>query len=155
MTEQLRPYLIFWGLGLMAFAAEYLFPARPMRYRSVFLSDLVALATYNICFALVVPITDRIPIPNYVPEALLKMSTPYKLLLFYIVEDFGLYWVHRFMHTPKLWRTHKWHHYPKLYVLACGNSNFNPAYYFVQRCLCCRKTVIGPRARVDLSAHRD
>jgi len=119
MTEQLRLYLIFWSLGILVFAAEYLFPARRLHYRSVFFKDVVALATYNVCFALVVPFTDRIPIPNYVPAALLNISTPYKLLLFFIVEDFGLYWVHRFMHTQQLWRTHKWHHYPNyMYWLA-------------------------------------
>lgn len=117
--EFLRPYLIFWSLGILAFAAEYLFPARQVRYRSVFLRDLVTLATYNVCFALVVRFTDRIPIPNYVPAALLNLSMPYKLLLFYVVEDFGLYWVHRLMHTQQLWRTHKWHHYPNyMYWLA-------------------------------------
>lgn len=68
---------------------------------------------------LVVPLTDRIPIPNYAPAGLLKLSLAYKLLLFYIVEDLGLYWVHRLMHTKRLWRTHKWHHYPTyMYWLA-------------------------------------
>lgn len=43
-----------------------------------------------------------------------------KLALFYIIEDFGLYWVHRLMHTKQFWRTHKWHHYPTyiMYWLA-------------------------------------
>ena len=119
MIEHLRPYLVFWTLGLLAFAAEYFFPGREVKYRSVFFKDVVALGIYNVCFALVVPFTDRIPIPNYVPVGLVKISIVYKLLMFYIVEDFGLYWVHRLMHTKQFWRTHKWHHYPKyMYWLA-------------------------------------
>jgi len=119
MFHYLRPYLIFWGLGLLAFTVEYFFPARPVSYRSVFLRDLTALATYNLCFMLIVPLTDRLPIPNYAPASVLRLSLAYKLMLFYIVEDFGLYWVHRLMHTKAAWRTHKWHHYPNyMYWLA-------------------------------------
>ena len=119
MPPYLRPYLLFWSLGLLVFTAEYFFPARQVTYRSVFLRDLVALGTYNLCFLLVVPLTERLPIPNYAPASLLKMPLAYKLVLFYIVEDFGLYWVHRLMHTTKFWRTHKWHHYPNyMYWLA-------------------------------------
>ena len=72
MFHYLRPYLIFWGLGLLAFTVEYFFPARPVSYRSVFLRDITALATYNLCFMLIVPLTDRLPIPNYVPASVLK-----------------------------------------------------------------------------------
>ena len=119
LSAQLRPYLIFWGLGLIAFSAEYLFPARNVPYRSVLFRDLIALGVYNICFLLVLPVSDRIPIPNYVPAIVLSLPLAVKLLLFYIVEDFGLYWVHRLMHTKPLWRTHKWHHYPSyMYWLA-------------------------------------
>ena len=83
------------------------------------LNDIVALAIYTVCFAIIVPFTDRISIPDYVPAGVLKVGTLYKLLLFYIVEDLGLYWVHRLMHTQQFWRTHKWHHYPThMYWLA-------------------------------------
>lgn len=119
MKHQLLMFVVFWSFGLLAFAAEYLFPAREVRYRSVLLRDIIALCVYNLSFLLVVPLTDRIPIPNYVPAGLLGMSIVYKLVLFYIVEDFGLYWVHRLMHTKYFWRTHKWHHYPEyMYWLA-------------------------------------
>jgi sterol desaturase/sphingolipid hydroxylase (fatty acid hydroxylase superfamily) len=119
VNPYLRGFLVFWALGLLAFAAEYCFPAKQVPYRSVFFRDLIALGVYNLSFALVVPFTDRIPIPNYAPASLLKLPLAYKLLLFYLVEDFGLYWVHRLMHTKHLWRTHKWHHYPNyMYWLA-------------------------------------
>jgi sterol desaturase/sphingolipid hydroxylase (fatty acid hydroxylase superfamily) len=117
--DYLMPYLVFWGLGLLAFTAERLFPARPIAYRKVFLRDLAALGMYNVSFALAVRVTELIPVPNYVPAFATALPLFYKLILFYIVEDFGLYWVHRLMHTRQFWRTHKWHHYPKyLYWLS-------------------------------------
>lgn len=119
MTPYLQLVLVFCILGLLASATEYFFPARKVSYRSVLLRDVAALGVYNLCFILVVPLTDRLPIPNYVPAAVMKFPLVFKLLLFYIVEDLALYWVHRFMHTQRLWRTHKWHHYPSyMYWLA-------------------------------------
>ena len=92
---------------------------RKIAYRTVLLRDLTALGVYNVLFAVVVVFTDRIPVPNYVPAALMGTPLALKLVLFFIVEDFGLYWVHRLMHTNYFWRTHKWHHYPKyMYWLA-------------------------------------
>jgi len=41
---------IYWGIGLVFFAAEYLWPARPVSYRNVFLSDVLALAAYQLFF---------------------------------------------------------------------------------------------------------
>jgi sterol desaturase/sphingolipid hydroxylase (fatty acid hydroxylase superfamily) len=39
--------------------------------------------------------------------------------LYLAIADFGHYWVHRALHTPRLWRVHKWHHYPTyMYWLA-------------------------------------
>jgi sterol desaturase/sphingolipid hydroxylase (fatty acid hydroxylase superfamily) len=119
MDQALFSYVIFWSLGLLAFTAEGLFPARPVPYRSVFFKDLVALGLYSMFFMLTVRFTDRIPIPNYVPTVISNTPILYKLVLFYIVEDFGLYWVHRLMHTKYVWRIHKWHHHPTyMYWLA-------------------------------------
>jgi sterol desaturase/sphingolipid hydroxylase (fatty acid hydroxylase superfamily) len=50
----------------------------------------------------------------------MKLPLVYKLILFYIVEDFGLYWVHRLMHTNHFWRTHRWHQYPNYMYWLVG-----------------------------------
>ncbi len=119
MSEALFPYLVFWIPGLLFFAIEIIRPARVIQYRSVFVKDLVALGMYNIFFMVTVYITDRIPIPKYFPAEILALPLIAKLVLFYIVEDFVLYWVHRIMHTGPVWRTHKWHHSPQyMYWLA-------------------------------------
>jgi sterol desaturase/sphingolipid hydroxylase (fatty acid hydroxylase superfamily) len=126
MRQQLLPFVVFWGSGLLAFAGERLFPARDVPYRAVFLRDLGTVIAYSVCFLFVVRFTDRIPIPKYVPASVLQMPLAYKVLLFYIVEDFGLYWVHRFMHTKYVWRTHKWHHYPTYMYWLAGSRTSIP-----------------------------
>ncbi len=119
MNEGIYPYLIFWSIGLSCFAAEWIFPARSVSYRNVFLRDLIAAGIYFIFFGLTVYCTDRIPVPTFEPQWLYDLPSVVKLLLFYLVEDFGLYWMHRLMHTQYVWRVHKWHHSPTyLYWLA-------------------------------------
>lgn len=119
MDKMLYPYLLFWGIGLLFFTAEWLYPARPICYRSVFWRDLLALGAYNLSFMLVVMGTDRIPVPQYMPATLYHLPTICKLILFYVVEDFCLYWAHRFMHSRWAWPVHRWHHSPSyLYWLA-------------------------------------
>jgi sterol desaturase/sphingolipid hydroxylase (fatty acid hydroxylase superfamily) len=119
MNQTIYSFAVFWLLGSLAFAIEWLFPGRQVPYRKVLLRDLAALGMYNIFFAVVVMFTDRISVPDYSPAVLAAMPLGLKLVLFLIVEDFGLYWVHRLMHTKYFWRTHKWHHYPKyMYWLA-------------------------------------
>jgi hypothetical protein len=41
---------IYWGIGLLFFAAEYWWPTRPVPYLQVFLPDVAALTTYQIFF---------------------------------------------------------------------------------------------------------
>ncbi|MEP7153999.1 MAG: hypothetical protein ABI856_20030, partial [Nitrospira sp.] len=53
MDKALHPYLLFWSIGLLFFMAEWLYPARPIAYRSVLWRDLLALAAYNLSFLLV------------------------------------------------------------------------------------------------------
>jgi sterol desaturase/sphingolipid hydroxylase (fatty acid hydroxylase superfamily) len=43
-------------------------------------------------------------------EGLQRLPGPAKILLGIIFTDFCLYWVHRAMHRPTLWRTHTFHH---------------------------------------------
>ena len=61
MDQAFYPYLVFWSIGLLFFLAEWLYPARPIAYRSVLWRDVSALAAYNVSFLLVVVWTDRIP----------------------------------------------------------------------------------------------
>jgi len=55
-------------------------------------------------------VTD--PLPHYLmwPQAVLGVWLPLRILMFYVVADFGSYWMHRLMHTRHVWRVHRWHH---------------------------------------------
>ena len=136
MKEHLSLFLAFWGLGLLTFAAEHLFPARQVKYRLVLLSDIVALAVYSVCFAIIVPFTDRISIPDYVPAGVLKVGTLYKLLLFYIVEDLGLYWGSSFDAHATVLADPQVAPLSDAHVLACRGSGFDPAHHLVQLHFC-------------------
>lgn len=61
----------------------------------------------------------------FVPAEILGLPLALKLLIFFIFEDFGLYWMHRFMHTKHIWRVHKWHHSPTyMYRFAGVRATF-------------------------------
>jgi hypothetical protein len=80
------PYVAFCTFGLLAFTAEWLFPARPVQYRSVFITDAAALGAYSLFFTLAVPVTDRIPIPDYAPASLAGMPVIYKIVLLNFIK---------------------------------------------------------------------
>ena len=125
MDRNLIAVLGFWSFGLLFTVLELARPARPIRYRKFILYDLGAVLMYTIFFQMAVVITDRIPVPGYVPAGILDLPFSIKLLLFFIVEDFGLYWVHRLMHTQYVWRVHKWHHAPTyMYWFAGVRATF-------------------------------
>ncbi len=100
----------FLSIALIATTLELAFPARAIPYRRVLLADLGALALYMVYFRAAVSLTDRLTVPNYVPTIIFQFPLWLKLAMFYVVEDFGLYWAHRLMHTKHVWRIHNWHH---------------------------------------------
>ena len=47
-----------------------------------------------------------------------------KLLVAVVLTDFSLYWVHRAMHRPTLWRTHAFHHsIPEIWWLSGSRTS--------------------------------
>ena len=101
-------------------AIELIRPARKVAYHQVVLKDFtVAVIYYFIIFPLAVDIDRWIAIRPHLPEAILTMPFPFRVLCYFIVADFGHYWIHRLMHTKHVWRIHKWHHAPTyMYWLA-------------------------------------
>jgi sterol desaturase/sphingolipid hydroxylase (fatty acid hydroxylase superfamily) len=119
MESVYQSFLIYWCIGAAFFLIEWLRPARPIDYRHVFFSDLVALGAYNLFFLAAVSLTDRLAIPNYVPWRFQGLPFAVKLVVFVLVLDCSAYWLHRLWHTGALWRIHRWHHSPNyMYWLA-------------------------------------
>ncbi len=106
----LKQMAIYWTIGLVFFAMEHCWPARKIRYRTVFLKDVVALGAYQLFFFAAVQVTDRIPIPDYAYWRIRALPFGFRLVLFVFAVDCGAYWMHRLWHTGWVWRVHRWHH---------------------------------------------
>lgn len=101
-------------------ALERLFPARTVPYRSVLFLDIIG-AAFLVYF--ITPaagyLRHFIAVEPRVPESILALPTAVVFLLYYVVGDFGAYWMHRFWHLSPIWPVHRWHHSPtSMYWLA-------------------------------------
>jgi sterol desaturase/sphingolipid hydroxylase (fatty acid hydroxylase superfamily) len=110
----------FFSAGALFSIWEHRNPARPVEYRRRVWRDLGAFATVFVFFlavgALVQVLTPLLLPPSLI--AAIKATKFYdspvwiRLILFYLVWDCSMYWVHRFMHQRFVWTIHKWHHAP-------------------------------------------
>jgi sterol desaturase/sphingolipid hydroxylase (fatty acid hydroxylase superfamily) len=93
---------------------ERLRPAHPVSYRRVVWRDVAAITAY---IYLIFPIAGFLNyhVHGYASYAGLtgQLPLPLRLAAYFVIADFGSYWVHRLMHTRHLWRVHKWHHSPQ------------------------------------------
>jgi len=99
--------------GTACTIAELLRPARPVSYRRVILRDAAAFIVYiAVFYPVALELSTRaarhVPAFDHYWHAPLAL----RMLTFYLAADLGSYLLHRVMHTPLLWRVHKWHHAP-------------------------------------------
>jgi len=123
------PYGLFFFcfFAVLFTALELVRPARLINYRAVIKNDLVALALYQLLFfPAALYVSNRAVKPHYFFfKELLELPLLLRVILFYVVADFGSYWFHRLMHTRYVWRVHKWHHSPTyMYWLAGIRASF-------------------------------
>jgi sterol desaturase/sphingolipid hydroxylase (fatty acid hydroxylase superfamily) len=101
---------------------ERRWPAYRVNLRAVFLADL---ATTLFFVFVTMPaadfVTSRVPLPLWLPGWFTSVPLPARVLLYLVLADLGHYWIHRLMHTPLLWRIHKWHHAPTHMSWLAGN----------------------------------
>lgn len=112
--------LLFTARVIFVTSLEWLVPARKVPYRSILLMDIVGAALVGYLLLPVAwSISERIVIRPVLPEFSSTFPTAASFALYYVVGDFGAYWVHRFLHLGPVWRVHKWHHSPThMYWLA-------------------------------------
>ena len=105
---------------------ESLVPARNVPYRSVLFLDIIGFAVLVYFTAPAAGhLSNFIAIRPMVAESILTLPTAVVLFLYYVVGDFGAYWMHRFWHLGPIWRIHKWHHSPtSMYWLAGYRASF-------------------------------
>jgi sterol desaturase/sphingolipid hydroxylase (fatty acid hydroxylase superfamily) len=122
-VDWLSPFWItYLACGALCTIAELIRPARKLRYARSLPRDLVALAVYQIGVVTAAAYLCM-PLDGYMHDHLsatiAQIWLPPRILLYYLVADFGSYWLHRLMHTRHLWRIHRWHHAPQqMYWLA-------------------------------------
>jgi len=112
--------LLFTTRVIVVTALERMMPARELPYRSLLLMDIAGstLVGYLLLPAALY-VSERIVIRPVLPECISAFPTAAAFALYYVVGDFGAYWVHRFLHLSPFWRIHKWHHSPThMYWLA-------------------------------------
>jgi sterol desaturase/sphingolipid hydroxylase (fatty acid hydroxylase superfamily) len=116
-VDWLSPFWIaFLGFVALTTVAELIRPARKLRYRKVLLRDIVAVLVYQFGVAnaaawVCQPGFDFALAHLSASVAALPLAP--RVLAFYLVADFGSYWLHRLMHTRAMWRVHRWHHSPE------------------------------------------
>ncbi len=120
--------------------AEALLPARRFKLRTVLLRDI---AHVVVAIALTIPITEAVykwlifPLLDHgFFDVEPDMPLPCQLFLTLLGIDFTLYWIHRALHAPLLWPTHRWHHSPtEMYWLAGLRASFPHNFLFVANSL--------------------
>jgi sterol desaturase/sphingolipid hydroxylase (fatty acid hydroxylase superfamily) len=116
---------IYWGIGLLFFAAEYWWPTRQVPYSQLLAQDVAALTTYQVFFVFAAQVTSQIPFPHYSYWHWRALPFALKLVVFLLVLDGLAYWMHRLWHTSWVWPIHRWHHAPtELYWLAGIRASF-------------------------------
>ena len=113
------------GRALLFTTVELAKPARDVDYRSVALMDLLAWAGMAY---LMVPIVSYValflPGQHMYPASVLALPLSARIIIGYLLWDFGFYWMHRMMHTRYFWSAHKWHHSPTyMYWLAGARAS--------------------------------
>jgi sterol desaturase/sphingolipid hydroxylase (fatty acid hydroxylase superfamily) len=118
--------LFFWLLFLARVvgvtALELVAPARSISYRSVIVQDVTAFLFYQFVVLSVAGIlSSYVAIRASIPDVIMALPVWVRFIMYFIVGDFGAYWLHRLLHTRHLWRAHKWHHSPTtMYWLGAG-----------------------------------
>ncbi len=112
--------LLFTARVIFVTALEWIVPARKVPYRSLLLMDIVGATLVGyVMLPIALYVSERLIIRPALPEFILTLPAAAVFFLYFVVGDFGAYWMHRFMHSGPVWRIHKWHHSPKsMYWLA-------------------------------------
>jgi sterol desaturase/sphingolipid hydroxylase (fatty acid hydroxylase superfamily) len=105
--------LLFLGRALVFSTMEAVWPARPVPYRAVIASDLVACVAYVfVIFPIAAHLSRMVASYHLFPARISELPLVLRVVLYFLLADFGHYWIHRVMHTRLFWQVHKWHHSP-------------------------------------------
>lgn len=101
-------------MSLSFMLLEFVFPlqAKVLRLKFFHIDLISFLAVMVVEFFTRAPIHQTyVKLIPYLPDVGHYFSSPFKIVLTFILSDFLLYWYHRASHLfPILWRAHRWHH---------------------------------------------
>ncbi|MDR3476728.1 MAG: sterol desaturase family protein [Gammaproteobacteria bacterium] len=103
---------------------ELYMPTHKLEYRKIIWKDFSSTVVVIFMGLIVAVILTSIHLhfKRYFPSLNWVHHRPFyiQFLLYVLVVDFGLYWVHRLMHQQHWWRFHRWHHYPTYMYWGAG-----------------------------------
>jgi sterol desaturase/sphingolipid hydroxylase (fatty acid hydroxylase superfamily) len=132
----LSPYvffnLLFLGRAVVFTALEVMWPARKLSYLPVVWRDLAAYVFFR---SVVLPsglyLNGIVLDYNLIPASVANLPLAARIAAYFIIADFGHYWVHRLTHTKYFWRVHKWHHSPTYMYWLGGVRSTIPDFFLV------------------------
>lgn len=124
--------LLFLGRVIFFTALEIIWPARKLSYLYVVWRDLTAYVFFR-CVVLPIALYLNTLVLDYdlVPETIANFPLSARVAAYFILADFGHYWIHRLTHTKYFWRVHKWHHSPTYMYWLGGVRTTIPDFFLV------------------------
>jgi len=96
-------FLLFICRAIFFTMLEMVRPARVVAYRAVFMNDLAASLAYAyLIFPLPAKLSMIAPGHRSFPASIGQLPLPLRVILYFVLADFGYYWVHRLIHTQYL-----------------------------------------------------
>ena len=124
VTNALGATALFLATGVVVHFFERRWPLRTIDRRAFFALDLFGLFQVTAVTIVFNCIQPHLAFIGTCRLAHAAQSLPWlvQLVSFIVLRDFILYWAHRVMHAPALWRTHAWHHQPRQLYWFAGNK---------------------------------
>jgi sterol desaturase/sphingolipid hydroxylase (fatty acid hydroxylase superfamily) len=105
--------IMYFGLGLVATVFELVRPSRKLNYWAgdALWLDVVSWFFYQFVVGYWAGfLRDHVPVHFTATQFVISIPLPLRIVAYYIIGDFGGYWMHRLTHTKYLWRVHHFHH---------------------------------------------
>jgi sterol desaturase/sphingolipid hydroxylase (fatty acid hydroxylase superfamily) len=116
--------LLFVGRAVAFTAFELIWPARRISYLTVVWGDFIAYVFFrSAVLPVAIFLNDLVLGYELIPASVAKVPLVVRVAAYFILADFGHYWIHRLTHTKYFWRVHKWHHSPT-YMYWLGGPYF-------------------------------
>lgn len=95
--------LLFLGRVIIFTTMEKIWPARPLSYRAVVRNDLMASGAYAyVVFPIAGHLSRKVTGYHPFPASILELPLILRVGLYFLLADFGHYWIHRLVHPMAL-----------------------------------------------------